>query len=266
MAIRFYMGDPSPAVQGCCPGGTDAYNTINALLHPGCDNEKDKAAEGRVIELEGAAHLSSYLDMIRLITGAMERYRKAHLSDPDHLHPAYRIDRASSLERYTADGVIYGFFSACREGFLPQYAKKKDRIVMLEVLRDESLPYLDFAKLFGDLYAKPEEAEIMMPYGARISSLEEMPLTADEKEIYADRSGHPPCGKYRMTLTAGKAMERSPENDDKVMADISSEKMVGEISRLMRKLTQREPLTGDELHTYCEWKKRVMKIVGCECK
>ena len=264
-AIRFYMGDPDVVCKGSYRGGPEAYNTINALLHPGCDNEMDKAAEGRTIELFDSAHLQSYLKLIRLITGAMERYRAACLEDPDHLHPAYRIDRASSLRRYEADGVIYGFFSACREGFLPQYARKKEQIVLLQVERDDSLPYLDFAKLFGELYAKPEEAEILMPYGSKIRTLEPMSLSEEDKRIYADRSGNPPCGKYRMLLTAPEKYQMDQERLCRLEQAVTDEAAVVRISGLMQKLTGRQTLTAAEIRDYSEWKRQVMEIVGCKC-
>ena len=262
-AIRFYMGDPAIVKDGSYRGGPEAYNTINALLHPGCDNEMDKAAEGRTIELFDRAHLQSYLKLIRLITGAMERYRRACINDPDHLHPAYRIDRASSLRRYEADGVIYGFFSACREGFLPQYAKKKEQIVLLKVERDDQLPYLDFARLFGGLYAKPEEAEILMPYGAKILSVEPMPLSEEEGRIYADRSGNPPCGKYRMLLTAPEEYQMDQERLCRLEQAVTDEAAVARISALMQKLTHRQTLTAEEIKDYSEWKRQVMEIAEC---
>ena len=262
-AIRFYMGDPAIVKDGSYRGGPEAYNTINALLHPGCDNEMDKAAEGRTIELFDRAHLQSYLKLIRLITGAMERYRRACINDPDHLHPAYRIDRASSLRRYEADGVIYGFFSACREGFLPQYAKKKEQIVLLKVERDDQLPYLDFARLFGGLYAKPEEAEILMPYGAKILSVEPMPLSEEDKHIYADRSGNPPCGKYKMLLTKGPDRVIDEGYRNNLEEAVTDKQTVARIAFLMQKLTNRQELTAAEIRDYNEWKRQVMEIAEC---
>lgn len=262
-AVRFYMGDPEIVQSGCYRGGPEAYNTINALLHPGCGNEMDKAAEGRTIELFDAEHLKSYLRLIRLITGAMARYRDACISDPDHLHPAFRIDRASSLERYMESGVIYGFFSACREGFLPQYARKKEQIVMLQVEREDDLPYLDFAKLFGDLYAKPEEAEILMPYGARIAKLEPLPLSEDDRLIYADRSGNPPCGKYRMLLAKAPARGTDPAALKALEAAATDDKAVARMALVMQKLSRRQPLTEAETEDYSKWKCQVMEIVGC---
>lgn len=262
-AVRFYMGDPEIVRRGSYRGGPEAYNTINALLHPGCDNEMDKAAEGRTIELFDAAHLKSYIRLIRLITGAMDRYRDACISDPDHLHPAFRIDRASSLQRYMENGVIYGFFSACREGFLPQYARKKEQIVLLQVEREEDLPYLDFAKLFGDLYAKPEEAEILMPYGAGIEKLEPLPLSEEDKKTYADRSGNPPCGKYRMLLAKAPACDKDPRTVKALLAAVTDEAAVARMALLMQKLSRREALTETEKQDYSRWKYQVMEIVGC---
>ena len=53
--IRFYMGDPEIVNRGDFRGGPKAYNTINAFLHDGIQNEIDKVSEGKMIEIYDAA-------------------------------------------------------------------------------------------------------------------------------------------------------------------------------------------------------------------
>ena len=211
LAVRFYMGDPAAVQSGICRGGGQAYNTINALLHPGSANEEDKIREGRQIVLEDANHLKEYLDIILNVYSAMCKYRDAHLNDTDRV--SYRIDRKSSLDRFIADqGIIAGFFSTCRWGFLSQYAHKKAGIVLLQITRSPGVPYLDFSDMFGDLYAKPEEAEVLLPYGAVMSRISPVPLTEEEKQIYTDLHGEPPAGKWEILVEPGRYQAGSTES------------------------------------------------------
>ena len=119
LAVRFYMGDPAAVRSGIWRGGPAAYNTINALLHPGSSNERDKAAEGRHFGIEDKAMLEEYMQLIVCVFSAMVKYRNAvqDTSGGGQLI-SWRIDRASSLESFAADGgLIAGFFRLKSYGF-----------------------------------------------------------------------------------------------------------------------------------------------------
>jgi hypothetical protein len=263
LAIRFYMGDREVVDSGIFQGGAQAYNTINALLHPGADNEKDKAREGRVIELENSGHLKSYLQLIVDIYIAMVKYRQMHPSEADSGRCTYRIDRASSLIRFEQDHHrIAGFFSTCKRGFIPEYAHAKENIVLLEVLREASVPFLDFEELFGDQYAKPEEAELLLPSGMLIRQMEAIPLTEEEKAIYTDINGHPPIEKWRLYLTMGQIPSLSEQLMNEVYSDITAEDTVEKIKVCMDKLSSGKTLSLEEDQYYYTWKMQIQQYIG----
>lgn len=273
LAVRFYLGDPETAANGPFRGGPKAYNTINALLHPGSSNEKDKAREGRTIRIEDAAQLESYLTLILDVFRAMERYRRFTLS-PAGTQAAeaeasrggtacgFRLDRLSSLERFQADGGrIAGFFSTCKRGFLPQYAHQKADIVLLEVTRAADVPFLDFEAILGEAYAKPEEAELLLPFGMVIREAQQLPLSERENAVFADLNGKPPRGKWRLSMGMGALPERTEAERAALYATVTGTQTVARIRALMEKLTAREALSAQEEAFYAAWKARLQEYV-----
>lgn len=276
MAIRFYMGDPEVAENGPYEGGTEAYNTINALMHPGSANERDKVREGRVIMLTGVDHLKSYLDIILNIYSAMEKYRRYCLDEwnggqrgstrMSEQHEAmgitYRIDRLASLQRFEEDHHrVAGFFSTCKRGFLPEYSHKKADVVMLEVGRDGSVPFLDFEDIFEEYYAKPEEAEILLPFGMIIDRMESVTVTTQEAELYRDINGQPPAGKWRLHMIMEPWPEVNEEKLQKFYQAVTEEETVRRVMTCMDLLTAGKDLTDDEEVFYGMWKAQLKQYV-----
>ena len=262
LAVRFYMGDPAAVRSGIWRGGPAAYNTINALLHPGSSNERDKAAEGRHFGIEDKAMLEEYMQLIVCVFSAMVKYRNAvqDTSGGGQLI-SWRIDRASSLESFAADGgLIAGFFSTCRSGLLPQYARAKKRPVLLQVVRQPAVPFLDFSELLQDLYAKPEEAEVLLPFGSVIEDMQPQPLTEEDADRFRDMDGHAPAGRWRLTVDCGTypvlPAEVSRRLRDRVLSRAQQAGLV------MARLEEGFPLSGQEEAFYKEWKKELLTYVS----
>ncbi len=256
-AIRFYMGDPKIVKNGPYRGGSKAYNTINALLHEGTQDEEEKIRDGKPIELFDADHLKSYLELILDIRWAMEIYKDQHYGDQNTSLVTYRIDRISAAERFRKEPRIYGYFSTCKWGFLPEYAHTKSDIVLLEVHRDPDVPYLDFSELFREFYAKPEEAEILLPYGAVISQLEEMEISENEKSYY-DRNGNLPKGKWRIHVSSEKKKKADRNIAEAGYRFITEEQHVKRVSKCMECLSAKEKLSAADSAFYCEWKRQLL--------
>lgn len=261
-AIRFYMGDSEIVKQGIYRGGAKAYNTINALLHYGTQDEIEKIRDGKPIEIYDREHLESYLRLIAEIRNAMEVYREQHCCDEKIYQTTYRIDRLSAVERFQNDRKIYGYFSTCKWGFLPEYARTKSDIVLLEVHRSRKVPYLDFAELFQDRYAKPEEAEILLPYGAEITNFKEIPLTQEECTVYTDMNGRQPRGKWRLEVSCGSQTVYTEEEKAEAYRFCVDSVRVREMIRCMKLLSENKKLSEADEYLYSEWKCTLMKAVG----
>lgn len=257
-AIRFYMGDPQIVAEEVFCGGPKAYVTINALLHHGIQNEVSKIREGKKLEIYDVEHLRSYMYLMKDIYTAMEKY--CCLEENTHLL-TYRIDRVSTIESLQKNRKIEGFFSSCKWGFLREYANTKAEVVLLEIERRKDVPYLDFELLFEEYYAKPQEAEILLPFGAEIEALTELPLSQEEKELYKDMNGAAPAGKYRLLLKKPELIVQSEVENDDLWKEVVSESAVRRVQECLEKLQIYENLTGEDMKFYCEWKEKLICIV-----
>ncbi len=267
-AIRFYMGDPEIVNRGDFRGGPKAFNTINALLHSGIQNELDKIREGRVLEIEDAAHVKNYIELCLSVFAAMEKYRQQKRGTEKRL-VTYRVDRESMVRELQGKEVIEGFYSTCKYGFLESYAHIKENVALIEIRRGESVPYLDFEELFEGGYAKPEEAEILIPFGMRIKSLETVKLSEDEKARYTDIKGNPPCAKYVLSLTDTEhGMRRGSFDRDsqetRLLQEILQEENVKRVRKCLRELMRTQGLNQADMEFYAAWKENLKTYIKRE--
>ncbi len=254
-AIMFYLGDKKIVEQLIYRGGPKAYNTINALLNLGTRNEEDRAKENKIVEIYDAEHLKSYIFLIINIFKASLKYRNSMEYDKSK-STSYRIDRLSSFKTFITnkDHRIEGFFSTCRNGLLPQYANSKQDIVLLEVVRDPSVPYLDFQDLLDNYYSKPEEAEILIPFGTKIANYYEVALSEEEIELYKDKNGAAPKHKYVVELTQGEYEEIFSELEEYYYNYLTNEDRLSHIINSMRLIFGGKELSACERDIYLEWK------------
>ncbi len=248
-AIRFYMGDLSVVTSGKFRGGSKAYNTINALLHQGIRNELDKLREGRVLEIYDRAHLIQYLQVIEAIDRAMDCTKADAVQTV-----TWRVDRLSAVRTWATQSETEGFYSTCKRGFLPSYAHSKADVALMEIVRAPEVPCLDFELLFGPQYAKPEEAEILLPFGAVVQKIEELPLSDAEQATFTDQNGQPPRGKFRLYIGAPQFTSHA---DDALLADIASEDAIRQVQQCLASLRSTGTLAPDALQFYCQWKANI---------
>lgn len=251
--IRFYMGDPEVVCRDDFRGGPDAHNTINALLNHGIRNELDKLREGRVIEIYDRAHLVQYLRVIAAIDRSMRCTQASAVQTV-----TWRVDRLSAVRSLTEQGETEGFYSTCKRGFLPAYAHTKADVALLEIARAPEVPCLDFETLFGTDYAKPEEAEILLPFGAVVQQAEALSLSPEELERFTDLHGQPPRGKYRLYLGMPQT-EAVCESPDTLWCKITSENAVRRVRHCLALLRDTSTLPPEDLEFYCHWKDNIRR-------
>jgi hypothetical protein len=258
--IKFYLGDNEVANNGTYRGGNKAYVTINALLNPGTKNEQAKIKEGKKVQIFDTQHLISYITLILDMYSAMYKYMK--LKGLCKSYISYKVERTYFVEELICEvKCIFGNFSTCKNGFLPQYAHDKENITLLEIVRDENLPYLDFADLLGENYSKPEEAEILIPPYSSIDKIEERSLTEEELLEYTDRSGNPPKGKKRIYIKKGNYDEISEKELQELFGNITNEDVVKFIMKIIEKLSAKDTLSNEEIERYSNWKQSFRKYV-----
>ncbi len=252
--IRFYMGDPEIVDRGDFLGGAKAYNTINALLHEGIVNELDKIKENKPIEIYSQMHLKQIATVILTIDHAMNK-----CSFENSPCVMYRVDRLSEADAMLKEKRIEGFYSTCKYGYLEEYAKTKQNLVLMEIRRDKDVPILDFEELFQSSYAKKEEAEILLPYDSEVKKIQFAECTDDEKKQYLDMNGNPPCKKVIVHL--GKRKEMIQKRELVELDELAGFENAERISRILKRLTQVHALSKEDEQFYLNWKKKLKQFL-----
>ena len=249
-AILFYMGDQETVDKQIYRGGNKAYNTINALLHKGIQNEIDLFKENRNIEIYDSEHLKSYIELILDIYYAMTKSKQTN----EYL-TTYKIDRYSTIENLKKNGIIEGFFSTCKYGYLEEYAHIKKDVILLEIIRNIDVPNLDFEEIFKDKYSKSNEAEILIPFNTNIESIKEVELTNEEKIKYTDMNNNPPVGKYILTLSKPNLNYDTYERIN--YNYLISDDTVDRVKNCLIEIKNTYSLNNENLEFYCNFKDKL---------
>lgn len=180
--LRYYIGDVS---------GSDgfwsepkAYLVLNSLFYDGIETEKARIAEGKSLNPAVLDDVDRLLDFYDNMFSA---FGKCH-ADRDII--TYRVERYNDfLPIWNTDHTV-SFTSTSMGGFLDAYRDRKG-ITLMKFIVPESISCINVAKAL-DFYAKPEEAEILLPPFMYLDLIQTIPT---EKEM-------------KITDSAGK----SPEN------------------------------------------------------
>lgn len=237
-ALRFYIGDVSGS-DGFY-GDPKAYVTLNSLFFPGISAEKDRAAEGKRLNPEIAADVPRLLDFF---AGLFSAFGKCTAGAA----VTHRVERFSDYCYMAASGATISLTSTSKAGFLGSY---RDRIgiSLMDFFLAEGSPAIDAGRELG-FYAKPEEAEILLPPFMRLDIKE---LTMTEKELYlTDSQGKPP-GIYCKAKYTGEMAEYSEEScspleDSSTAVDV------------LKKLSSGCVPEEDETREYSAWKVRLKR-------
>ena len=256
-AILFYMGDQEIVDKQIYRGGNKAYNTINALLHKGIQNEIDLFKENRNVEIYDSEHLKSIIEIILDIYNAMMKNKQSN----EYL-TTYKIDRNSTIENLKKNYIIEGFFSTCKYGYLEEYAHIKKDVILLEIRRNIDVPALDFEEIFKDKYSKSNESEILIPFNTIIDSIEEVELTQNEINRYTDMENKAPVGKYILTLS-------KPNFNHDTYARINyniliSNETVNRIKKCLLEIKNTYSLNDEDLEFYCNFKDKLHSYIRKE--
>jgi len=179
-ALRYYIGD----VSGSDPFWSDpkAYVVLNALFFPGIATERARAAEGKRLN---PAILDDTDRLTELFSTLFSAFRHSAAETERH---SFRVERESDFQLCQAAGAALSFTSTSKAGFLSEYRDRLGIALMRFTLPVGTL-CIDVAEAL-DFYAKPEEAEILIPPFSELS-ITALPLTDSEKLIL-DSAGAPP--------------------------------------------------------------------------
>ena len=191
-ALRYYIGD----VSGSDPfhGDPKAYVTLNSLFFSGISAERARSAEGKRLNPAILADTGRLTELFAELFSAFRR-----CSAETELR-TFRVERWSDYAYCKAAGATLSFTSTSAAGFLDSY---RDRlgIALMRFTLPQGTPCIDAARAL-DFYAKPEEAEVLLPPFLALD-IAETALSDSERRIL-DSAGEPP--RCACEVTAGEIL------------------------------------------------------------
>ena len=186
-AVCWYIGD----VTGDDPfwGDPKAYVTLNSLFFPGMEAETARAAEGKRLN---PAIIEDVDRLCTVLSDLMAAFRPL-----EYALTAFRVERYSDYLMMREKRATLSFTSTSTAGFLDAY-RDRAGIALMRFFLPVGTPCLLMADAL-EQYAKPEEAEILLPPGLSLL-LNEVPLKNAEQHI-TDANGEPPVA----SVVAGTA-------------------------------------------------------------
>lgn len=232
-ALRFYIGD----VSGSHKFYSDpkAYVTINSLFFPGISTEKLRAAEGKPLNPEIVADLSRLLDFFGNLFAAFGK-------STAESRETWRVERFADYEFMAKYGATVSLTSTSTSGFLGSY-RDRAGISLMRFSLAEGSPAIDAAKEL-DFYAKPDEAEILLPPFMELK-MSKLPMTERELSV-TDSQDKPPRLYCRAKFTGEMA-----DSGETVCTPIEDSACA---INVLEKISSGQEPEGAEVREYCLWK------------
>lgn len=237
--LRYYIGDVS---------GSDAfwsepkaYLVLNSLFYDGIETEKSRTAEGKFLNLAVLDDVDRLLDFYDNMFSA---FGKCH-ADRDII--TYRVERYSDFLPIWNTEHTVSFTSTSTSGFLDAYRDRKG-ITLMKFVIYESISCINVAEAL-DFYAKPDEAEILLPPFMYLD-ISETALTERELSII-DSDGKSP----KTACTAVCSSVEIKERTEKLSAEGAE---AGQ--RVYNALNNGNVPVAEDVAVYTEWKRNFKRI------
>nr|WP_308742919.1 ADP-ribosyltransferase [uncultured Anaerocolumna sp.] len=197
-AIRFYEGDTrvrgsngylmTTMHTGKFRGDQKAYRTLNALLFPGINNEKERIKEdGHNLNQAMVENLETTISIYCNVYAIMLKSASKNKSIITK-----RVERFESVKNLM-EGETVSFTSTSKSSYDGDFANKNG-IVLLEFHIPDKFPYIDLEKILKKEYKYKSEKEILLP-PFTVISIDEGILLNSEKHL-RDINKKPPRAKY----------------------------------------------------------------------
>ena len=243
-AVRYYIGDVQGLPQDGFWNDPKAYCLLNALFFPELKAESARIAEGKKLNTE------ILKDIPRLRKFYQDFFSVFRKTEAEQIYQTYRVERFSDYEFMRTAGKTISFTSTSTAGFLKAYQDRKG-IALLKFQIPVHTPCIDMQKFF-QTYAKPEEAEILLPPELKLQ-FEVLELSESEKTIL-DADGNPPLISCAVTVS-GKNKPFVPEQEK-----ISESGAVSGIKAIQAFQANTIPDSKD-IQQYSVWKKQFISKI-----
>lgn len=238
--LKYYIGDVS--------GSDDfwnepkAYLVLNSLFYDGIGTEKARTSEGKFLNPEILDDVDRLLDFYDNMFSA---FGKCH-AEKDII--TYRVERYNDFLPIWNTNHTVSFTSTSTSGFLDAYRDRKE-ITLIKFFIPESISCINVAEAL-DFYAKPDEAEILLPPFMYLDLIQTVPT---EKEM-------------KITDSDGKSPENSCIavcncwNDVKERTESLSPDGAKAGQRVYNALNNGKIPVSEDISIYTEWKREFRRI------
>ncbi|MBR1528146.1 MAG: hypothetical protein IJ642_02440 [Oscillospiraceae bacterium] len=237
-AVRYYIGDVKQLPQDGFWNDPKAYCLLNALFFPELQAETARIAEGKFLNPELLADLPGLTDFFKHFFSVFRKSR----AEQEFI--TYRVERFSDYEFMKKAGKTISFTSTSEAGFLKAYQDRKG-IALLRFQIPEQTPCIRMQDFFRD-YAKPEEAEILLPPGLKLH-FEALELSETELNIL-DSEGNPPL---LSCLVRAENVELIQQNQNAHVSEQGAKAGIRAISALQ---AGKIP-SPEDVRLYADWKR-----------
>lgn len=238
-SLRFYIGD----VSGNDPfyGDPKAYVTLNSLFFPDIVSETARASEGKMLN---PAIISDIPRLLSFFKGLFSAFGKARLQKE---YNVFRVERAADFELCRDFKETISMTSTSTAGFLDEYRDRRG-IALMRFRLPANSHCINVAEVL-DFYAKPEEAEILIPPFMRLEITET--FMSDKEKIITDCDGNPPV------ISVSAALKSLSKHE---ICDFYSLSACAAGIRVYDALNSGKIPNNDDVREYSEWKRIFRKI------
>ena len=240
-ALRFYIGD----VSGSDPffGDPKAYIVLNSLFFPDISSERARAAEGKLLN---PAIIADTERLTGFFSDLFSAFRKSISAEDTVTH---RVERYSDYQLCREKAQTVSFTSTSKNGFLSAY---RDRlgIALMELHIPAGSLCIDVGAALPH-YAKPEEAEVLLPPFTKLTLSEAAP--AGEELLITDSAGAPPVVSCRGEVSGTAAFS----------GEVTALPQGGELAgmRVYEALNAGKVPVKEDIVLYSQWKKALRELL-----
>ena len=240
-ALRFYIGD----VHGTDPfyGDPKAYTVINSLFFPELLSESARAAEGKFLNPAIPEDQDRLLSFFADLFSAFGKCRAVKNMK------TCRVERFSDYEYCKKSGFTLSFTSTSKAGFLSSY---RDRlgIALMEFDIPAGTHCIDVSEVL-DFYAKPEEAELLLPPFTALTLSERAPKGSET--AITDAAGESPkvfCrAEVSGTVPFTGNVTALPEGGNTAAV------------RVLKALNSKAAPSDEDIRLYSQWKSALVTVL-----
>lgn len=249
-SVLFYQGatsaiSPKPESLQAFYAIPNIYELMNTFLFPGCANERARfLMEHRTVNLTAINHMSELLLVYKQLYQAMCKQTSPAVTRTYH---TCRKDRINTLI-YLKAGTFPSFCSTSTSANISPAYRKKAGLLLLELLVPNTVPHLNFQKVFGAANTKPDEQEILFP-PFLTARLQERRLTPKEA-AFRDCNGEPPKAKYLIRLAEPTNRPLRPVTTDRIL----DPNRLNTVKQVLNTFQQGQTPTPEQETTYVQWK------------